>query len=334
MEQWEVSRDVLGEVTVYSRENPSIRYSFQSGIVQGIAYPPWMSDSRWSALNDRVKYRSSDILIVSYPKCGTTWSEQCVLALLANGKSDFLDPRWKNSFHPVNNPRGKIWIESMVDQNPAVQNRMGAEAYPISWEELDAAPSPRVLKSHAPPSLLLGGGPASLPEGMKVLVVCRNPLDACVSSYYHAFNPHRSGWPFPAWATAWIGGYSPHGSYLDWVTSWQEEVKRHPGKCIWVQFEQMKKDPISEIERIASFLGISTNSTTATDKELAIKVAELSSFESMKSQAEQSGGDTIGHLRKGETGDWKQHFSPELKEEFIARLSASSIAVQQQLNYI
>jgi hypothetical protein len=70
---------------------------------------------------------------------------------------------------------------------------------PLSWESFDTAPAPRVIKTHAPLQLLLGTngrGVEALPERTKVVVVSRNPLDACVSCYYHAWNPFKSGWPF------------------------------------------------------------------------------------------------------------------------------------------
>lgn len=43
----------------------------------------------------------------------------------------------------------------------------------------------------------------------------------------------------------------------------------------------------------------------------------------MKEQAEggagAAGGDNVGHLRKGVAGDWRNHFSPELQADFVAR---------------
>jgi hypothetical protein len=49
---------------------------------------------------------------------------------------------------------------------------------------------------------VIGRGVLGLPEGMKVIITARNPLDACVSSYYHAFNPYKSGWPFDGKTTS------------------------------------------------------------------------------------------------------------------------------------
>ena len=54
----------------------------------------------------------------------------------------------------------------------------------------------------------------TLPTGTKILVVSRNPLDACVSRFYHAFNPHKLGWSFDAWAALWLSGNTTYGMVL------------------------------------------------------------------------------------------------------------------------
>ena len=104
---------------------------------------------------------------------------------------------------------GKIWPEACIGQNPSIFLQSGPEFFLLSINEFDH----RILKSHAPPHLLItgrgspshlsgsgcsSGGDESkeefaLPEGVKVIIVTRNPLDPCVSSYYHAWNPCKVG---------------------------------------------------------------------------------------------------------------------------------------------
>lgn len=64
------------------------------------------------------------------------------------------------------------------------------------------------------------------------------------------------------------------------------------------------------------------------DEALIRQVAEASSFDSMKEQAEGAGAGSVeaggaggkaAHLRKGVAGDWRNHFSPALQADFVER---------------
>ena len=329
--------------------------SYPVQMVHGVTYPGWCSEQRRDKLQRELKLRSDDVLVVSYPKCGTTWAEQCILLLQNRGDTSKMDPAAKNVYVPSNREApGKIWPEACVEQNPVVHTKLvtGNEFVPITMDEFDDAPSPRTLKSHAPPHLLLTGGPtmrpdqapgmASLPLGVKVLVVTRNPLDACVSSYYHAWNPFESGWPFDAWAAAWLSGNVPHGCWFDWVKSWKAvaEDPQFADRILWVQYEDLKADPVGTVRRVASFL----DPALAADEALVASVSNASSFDAMKEQAAAGAGKvakaaaaaaaaaeetgsgagkpaaaaTAGHshLRKGVAGDWRNHFTAEVRAAF------------------
>ena len=294
--------------------------------VRGVAYPAWCSEQRRDKLQSDVRLRQDDVLVVSYPKCGTTWAEQCILLLQNRGDTSKMDPAAKNVYVPSNKEApGKIWPEACVEQNPAVHTRIvpGHEFAPISLQEFDEAPAPRTLKSHAPPHLLLtgagagadgGGGVVALPSSTKVLVVTRNPLDACVSCFYHAWNPSKSGWPFAAWAAAWLSGNVPHGCWFDWVKAWKAEADAQPGRVLWVQFEDLKADPVGTVRRVAAFL----DPALGADEDLVQQVARASSFDAMREQAaagKREEGEA-GHLRKGVAGDWRNHFNDALRADF------------------
>ena len=76
-----------------------------------------------------------------------------------------MDPKNKNIFIPGGvNPHGKHWPEASIEQN-AVFTIRGAEFVPVTWEDFENAPSPRVIKSHAPVTHIAGAhgqGPSSL----------------------------------------------------------------------------------------------------------------------------------------------------------------------------
>jgi hypothetical protein len=161
-------------------------------------------------------------------------SEQCILLLIHNGNPAVLNPKSKNAYNRQS-AVGKFRIESMIDQVPEVEDLMGEEGRCLHWEDFHLAPSPRVIKSHAPPSLMIGTnleGPkvlfAQAPRS-KLLVVVRNPLDTCVSNYYHTKNSAaKRGIPFDAWAILWMNGYVAHGS---WIQQWYSRYQQYPSSC-------------------------------------------------------------------------------------------------------
>jgi hypothetical protein len=214
---------------------------------------------------------------------GTTWMEQCVLSLLVNGQNHLLDPANKNAHDPNSLvSKGKIWPEAALEQTAEVQKKTGKEFAPISTEQFDSMNSPRVIKSHAPCHMLLGCGDKgldALPSGTKIIVVSRNPLDACVSMYYHAVNPHKSGWPFEAWASAWLSGNVPHGSWFAWVSGWYEQYLLFQDRVLWVQYEDVVRNPREQVTRLANFLDLDAT------EQIYDEVVRGCSFDTMKAQA-------------------------------------------------
>ena len=137
---------------------------------------------RW--LVDNIRYRASDIVIATFPKCGTTFMEQIVLLLLTKATVK-LDPLTKNSAAAHSSGPGKVWPEACVVADdappsavpPGRPRRPEARSMPLST--FDALPAPRVIKTHAPLSRLLSRRPDGSPAPARYIVVVRNPLDAC-----------------------------------------------------------------------------------------------------------------------------------------------------------
>ncbi|KAK3286899.1 hypothetical protein CYMTET_5570 [Cymbomonas tetramitiformis] len=320
MDEWKV--EVIasnGEHTlkVTSKADEKTCFSIKVCFVNGVALPVWLSQSRYDHLKKIVNMRESDVIVSTYPKCGTTWTEQIVLLLLVGGDIDKLDPIHKNAYRPgANQLVGKVWPEACLEQEVDENNRKGGEFVPLSLDEFNAMPSPRLIKTHASVENLIGGNGSSgepFLGNAKVIYVTRNPKDACVSSYHHSFNPYKSGWPFHAWAAAFLSGNIPFGSWFETTKSWLQAQAKYPEQILILHFEEMKKDPATAIRKIAVHLGMQP------DEELISKVVQHSAFDSMKSEAAKKAGNslnTVDHLRKGDVGDWRNYFSSEGSEEF------------------
>merc|ERR1711988_643593 len=134
--------------------------------------------------------------------------------------------------------------------------------------EFQEMPEPRLFKTHAPRQMFLGvrptdppsladtGRPTPLAPGVKVVYVSRNAKDACVSAYYHAANPHKLGFPFDAWAVAWMSGIFEHGRWSDHIAGWRNEFLNNPEQVLWVRYEDLRANPEAGIRRVAKFLDI------------------------------------------------------------------------------
>ena len=90
----------------------------------------------------------------------------------------------------------------------------GIEGYEAMIETVKysaLAPSPRVIKTHLPIDML----PPKLLDTCKVIFVCRNPKDTCVSFYHHYnnFPEYQFKGDFKDFAQLFIDGHLEMGSY-------------------------------------------------------------------------------------------------------------------------
>eukprot|EP00931_Biecheleriopsis_adriatica_P090578 TRINITY_DN6453_c0_g1_i1.p1 TRINITY_DN6453_c0_g1~~TRINITY_DN6453_c0_g1_i1.p1 ORF type:complete len:399 (-),score=75.42 TRINITY_DN6453_c0_g1_i1:144-1295(-) len=302
--------------------------------VEGVVHPSFVRQGTWELLRQNMAHRPSDIWVATFPKCGTTLMEQVILLLLNNGDPGRLDPRSKNKFSDKTGI-GKVWPESdlAIEVNGKDSRLEGRSSDPhgldgggkgkgkdkgkMTLQEFERIEGARLLKTHAPRQLFLAtrpvepasfsasGRPAPLLPDTKVIYVCRNAKDACVSSYYHAANPKKMGIPFDAWVKIWLSGLFEHGRWSDHVAGWRSESTSNPEQVLWVRYEDMLAQPEKEIRRVASFLGLAVSDEAVTATVLH------SGFEKMKAQS----GDA-DHMRKGVVGDSERHFSPQLSKEF------------------
>eukprot|EP00746_Dinoflagellata_sp_MGD_P114128 gnl/MRDRNA2_/MRDRNA2_50715_c0_seq1.p1 gnl/MRDRNA2_/MRDRNA2_50715_c0~~gnl/MRDRNA2_/MRDRNA2_50715_c0_seq1.p1 ORF type:complete len:345 (-),score=70.09 gnl/MRDRNA2_/MRDRNA2_50715_c0_seq1:29-988(-) len=170
------------------------------------------------------KPRSTDVFVVTYPKCGTTWMTQICHQLRTRGDMDF----------------DEITVVCPWDIQAV-----------LCGQDLDAdhVANPRVWKSHE--------RAGDVAQGAKYIHVCRHPDDAFISFY--RFLP---GWMGIAdgeitakeFAEAVFGGVSHSGGIWDYYVGWWE--RRNDPNVLWVCFEDMKEDLRREITRVAKFMDI------------------------------------------------------------------------------
>ena len=280
-------------------------------------YRTWGMDSRrW----DRFRPRRDDIVIATYPKCGTTWMQRIVSLLV------FLDPA------PIR----------LMDVSPWLDCRF-VEPVEATLGRLEAAQHRRFIKSHLPAD--------GLPfyDELRYLVVARDGRDACLSYHNHVLS--YTPWmlarldaagledgtgPFPRapagtaaffhrWLTLGIPS-EPDGlplhSYFGFQRTWWQ--MRDRPNVLLLHYADLKADLPGAMRRVADFLGI------VVPDALWPTLIEAASFGSMRrvgdtllgetGAAFRGGGGTFFH--HGENGRWHGRLDPGHLRLYEAKAAA------------
>lgn len=247
--------------------------------------------------------RPTDVLVASYPKTGTTWTQEICYLILNN-----IDLEKANS-------------KTLEERIPFI------EIPPMGIKGFEKLPDPRVIKTHLPYEDI----PQSfLQNKTKIVYIARNPKDTAVS-YYH-FMKMLGYFAYSGTLEDFVDLFvndtgSDHVMYHTYVKHALEYWKRrNEGTVLFLTYEGMQKDFIGGIRKVAQFLG-----KTLTDEQVD-QIAAHCSFESMSKNPmtnySQGGacvrveGSETCFMRKGKVGDWKNRFTPEMSrkmEEYVAK---------------
>ena len=217
------------------------------------------------------KLYPEDVYIVTYPKCGTTWTSQIVRLIRSRGVQDSV---------PITS--AAPWLE-------------GIALHPEA--DVNGLPRPRTYTSHFPYHLLPCGLPPTTP--CKYIYVMRNPKDVAVSLYFFVKLGFTPDWEWDEFWRAYTKGEVMFGNYFDHLSSWWPH--RNDKNMLFLKFEDMKRDTRSTVAQIASFIG------EEIDAVLVTKISDMVSFQSMKHDND---GKPM-FMRKGVVGDWKNYLTAE-----------------------
>uniref|UniRef100_A0A1I8IY51 Sulfotransfer_1 domain-containing protein n=1 Tax=Macrostomum lignano TaxID=282301 RepID=A0A1I8IY51_9PLAT len=253
-------------------------------------------------LAENFQFYDDDILVNTFPKCGTTLVQEIVSCLvLGPERTRTTDLKLRSPFIDLNLPP-ELPVPRPID---------GAK-------KLDR---PRVLKTHLPPAFHMRHLVA--PSGPRNIIVMRNPKDAIVSTYHHMTSARRdelSGVPqeFSQFWRMMLG--IPGGAenteivvhdFFDFNLSWWS-MRRH-SRVLILFYEDLIVDKTAEVKRMAEFL------STPLTEALLHSVLQQTSFSAMQSNPmvnitltdPERWRPGSNFIRRGEIGDWKRHFSAE-----------------------
>jgi aryl sulfotransferase len=272
-------------------------------------YRTWSTDSRLWA---NYEPRPDDIVIASGAKCGTTWTQQIIAALVFQDAR----PRRLSDLSP--------WLDARF-------YRTSEETFAT----LRAQTHRRFIKTHLPADGLPFFGE------VRYVHVARDGRDAALSMHNHATGVSPAqvaafdrigledpavGRPYPRFPASpteffhvWIttpavAGHTegtPHPSYFDVVASYWAE-RRRPNVLL-VHYNDLRADLDGEMRRIASFLDV------AVDEAVWPSLVASAGFEAMRAAGDTlmpmtramfpDGADRFFH--KGESGRWRGVFADE-----------------------
>uniref|UniRef100_A0A1E1XIW9 Putative sulfotransferase n=1 Tax=Amblyomma aureolatum TaxID=187763 RepID=A0A1E1XIW9_9ACAR len=274
---------------------------------------------REETIRSAIKYkpRDGDIITVTYPKCGTNWTQFIIWNILTRAK-------------PCSNIGEFILMCPFIDvtgAGPAEDpSRIGS------------------VVTHLPMSVF------KPVERAKYIYVSRNPYD-CAVSFYHfvmGITPKTvTDVSFERFLSLFLDGKVMYGDYFDHLLPWYE--RRHDANILFITYEELKEDTRKHVLRIGDFLGKEHGDALRKVDGLLDRVMEACSLENMKvimkdkpqerakkmvetaeektqsselfknlpdEQVEMHEG--AGFVRKGIVGDWKNYFTPDQIEQMKA----------------
>lgn len=224
---------------------------------------------------------ATDIVIDSYPGCGSSWVVQIVHLLLNNGHL------------------GKI-AESLTREVCYLE---------AEGNQVDSYRPPRIIKTHLP-----FNGIAYNPAA-KYIYVARNVKD-CIVSIYHIMKMYPEDYQFQNGTfedvfECFIRGEMEYNDYFDHLLPWWS-YKNEPN-ILFLVYETMKKEPKEHVQIIAKFLGGVANDFIQDQNKLQ-SLLRLTNILFMKLKAREYAAVMPKRkffVREGVIGQWKNFFTGE-----------------------
>ncbi|XP_075247526.1 sulfotransferase 1E1-like [Convolutriloba macropyga] len=232
--------------------------------------------------------RDDDVFLLSYPRTGTTWTQNIMLALKHD--TEFLKTVTDGeqlAHHFTFLELVSHFFSEPVDVRVARQS------------------SPRFFKTHLP----VQAAPKEIIEKKrKCVFVFRNPKDAVISfhKFYHSnkrIDPPES---FDSFVQDFLSGTVNYGDYWQWCKEWFKHINSNPELCFFMFYEELLVDFETNVRNLGKFLGFEPS-----DEKLA-DIKKATSIESMANRI-QIFDSFIG---QGQSKSYEKKLSKEIIDEF------------------
>jgi len=282
-------------------------YNYKYRVLDGRWMPPYVTPERFAVARSIVM-RPDDICYTSYPKSGSTWLAH-ILLLVVHGGDTPPDGTLRSHLH---------WVES-------------SWTYPRSRDELEALPSPRILKSHMPYDMALGRDPTAQPG--RYVYIARNPKDVACSYYFFERGKAWSGrydGPWEHWLESFTAGRVQRGDWFDHVLGWWRAAQT-ADNILFLKYEDLLTDFETYLGVLANFLGYRLGNEVVDAIGAKTSFAQMSR-DKFSNMSEIEDFETF--FRKGQIGSWRSQFTTLQSREFDRliehRLGGSGLAFRYE----
>jgi len=246
-----------------------------------------------------MKVSENDVWVVTYPRSGTTWTQEMVWNIVNNldfEKSKTLDIDDKFFF---------------LDHD-----FMGKDSNDFIGKAISAYGKQRLIKTHLP----IGLCPPDMLKKCKVVYVARNPKDVVISYYHHHRMTRKTeaSIKFEEFLPYFLKGLLEEDPYLAHVKEGITLSKETPNICfLW--YEDMKKDLGGAVKKVSQFLGVDLDEKQVESLANHLDFKNMKKNPSVNHQDRHDKGRFLegeSFIRKGEAGAWSEKLSGEMNDRF------------------
>lgn len=253
--------------------------------VDGIMFGRQVTDEALRVCYD-LKTKSEDVFLVTFPKSGTTWTQNIMFGLRYG-------PEHMQELGA-----------SLFDEFPFIE-RQSSEPNALPLDEFVKSLKPPVFfKTHLP----IQFAPREMFSKNKIVLVIRNPKETLVSfeNFYKISKFLCDFYPgsLEKFAIDFLAGEVVFGDWWKWTKGWADYALENPDKSLIMFYEDLLDDFEVNACKAAKFLGYETSEASLKN------LKDACGFTSMKERYAKSR--YTGFFRSGSKKTWEGKLSPDI----------------------